>query len=133
MPEAILNHATCSNCGVAVREHTQFCYNCGNSVADDLKVESSQTAVSNGLHSANDAESRDALDDLAKRLKDDELTSDKLAKAAARRRKARAGQRKTGPKQVVWEPVDELSAGLIILLAIMICAITALIVYLVVL
>ncbi len=133
MPEAIVKNATCSNCGVDVRENTQFCYNCGSSVEVTLPVESPITAESNGLRAANETNSKDALDDLAKRLKEEELTSDKLAKAAARRRKAREGQRKTGPKQVVWEPVDDLSAGLIILLAIMIVAITAFIVYLVVL
>lgn len=122
MPEAILEKETCENCGVEVRENTLFCYNCGSRVADDA-------TVSNGSGSNVDAETQAALDDLAARFKIDETADDdKLAKAAAERRKARVSQRK--PKEFVWEPVDESSSRFVMLLAILITVIAAVVVFL---
>jgi uncharacterized Zn finger protein (UPF0148 family) len=130
MQEATIEKPACGNCGVDVRENTLFCYNCGSRVVEDKSVESPLTVETNGLRSGNASKAQAALDDLANRLKNDELAGDKLAKAAAERRKARVRRRKS--KEVVWEPNDDLSAGLILLLAVIITAITACIVFLVI-
>ncbi|MGB4990961.1 MAG: zinc-ribbon domain-containing protein, partial [Pyrinomonadaceae bacterium] len=44
MTEAILEKAVCEQCGVAVRENTLFCYNCGSSVSND-PVDNAATGV----------------------------------------------------------------------------------------
>ncbi|HTH51537.1 MAG TPA: zinc ribbon domain-containing protein [Pyrinomonadaceae bacterium] len=105
MPEAVVDKEACSKCGAEVRENTAFCYACGNRVATEEPV-NGKTEV--------DANTRAALDDLAEKLSSDEQpeAGDKLAKAAAERKKARVSQRK--PKEFVWEPYDETPQGLLL-------------------
>ncbi len=65
-----------------------------------------------------DDEKKAALDDLAAKFKIEEAPSDdKLAQAAGERRKARAIRRK--PKQYVWEPGDDSSNRIILLMAVL--------------
>ncbi len=113
---------TCSNCGVDVRENTQFCYNCGS------PVDASGIAVAAGPQDVNrsDAETKAALDELAEKLSNiDE--SDKLAKAAAERKQARVSRKKT--KEFVWEENSNNSGTLIVLISLLIAAFTAFAVY----
>lgn len=102
MAEAVAEKQVCDNCGVGVRDNTAFCYNCGNAIG----------AISSdgALHTSNgapmkDPETQAALDDLAALFKIDEAEDDKLAKAAAERRRARVTGKKTG--RYKWEPVDD--------------------------
>lgn len=116
MAETALEKATCTKCGVDVREGTSFCYNCGNAVTE-------QVPSANGGGDASSA----ALAELAAKLdieKENETADDgKMARAAEERRKARVSKRK--PKEFVWQPVEE-SAGLrSLLLAILVAVIAA--------
>ncbi|MEO6654455.1 MAG: zinc ribbon domain-containing protein [Pyrinomonadaceae bacterium] len=125
MVEAILEKTVCEKCGVDIREHTQFCYNCGNSVMTGPDVDPTPIADSNG--SQVPAETQAALDELAKKFKIDEDADAKMAKAAAERRKARVSSRKSN--EFVWEPRDEESGRLVFLLALLITVIAAAIVF----
>lgn len=100
MPETTVEKATCENCGVEAREGTTFCYNCGTPVLDVEKAE----AANNGEPAAVSAEAQAALDELSQRFKIDKVKEeDKLAQAAAERKRARVRARRS---EVVWEPVD---------------------------
>jgi hypothetical protein len=130
MAETTIEKAVCENCGVAVRENTVFCYNCGGRVADLPEPVSPADNVAgepDGKETSD--ETRAALDDLAQKLKEDDAQgSDKLAAAAAERRKARIRPRKK--KEIVWEPIDEAPDRLFILITLLICIIAAAIVFL---
>jgi len=117
---AKLKKRVCSSCGVDVRKGTMFCYNCGTSVSARAVK---KTPESNGAVPAMDAETQAALDDLAARLKIDEEADSKLAKAAAERKTARVNQRRTNEYR--WEPVDDSSARLSVLIAVLILVVTA--------
>ena len=100
MAETTVEKATCENCGADVREGTSFCYNCGTPVAE---IETAETSA-NGTAPEVSTEAQAALDDLADRLKVPEVTDeDKLAQAAAERRRARVRARRN---EVVWEPAE---------------------------
>jgi ethanolamine utilization protein EutM len=75
--------AICAKCGVAVRENTSFCYNCGSPV---VKVQGKPATAVNGATVETSAETKAALDDLAKKFAIDEEADEKLAKAAAERK-----------------------------------------------
>jgi predicted amidophosphoribosyltransferase len=131
MAETTTENIVCENCGADVRENTVFCYNCGERVtAEEVDEAPHVTADTNGSAKEEMShETRDALDDLAERLKQDEADStDKLAAAAAERRKARVSPRKK--KEVVWEPADDGPGILFVLITLLICVISAVIVLL---
>lgn len=128
MPEATIDKAVCAECGVDVRENTVFCYNCGSPVAE-LPAET--ISDSNGAVSEVDDETQAALDELAEKLKFDEEADNKLAKAAAERKKARSSQRRSN--EFTWEPAVGSSGSLIILIAILVTALAVGIVFLTVL
>lgn len=126
MPKKKVKKAICKKCGVDVRDNTAFCYNCGNPVTEITP--DSQSALS-GSEAEVDPETKSALDDLAERLSlDGSAENDKLAKAAAERKKARVSQRKS--KEFVWEPTDDSSSRSVVLLSVLITAIAAGIVFL---
>ena len=125
MSEATLEKVVCEKCGVDIRENTQFCYNCGSSVNADPDADLSSLADSIG--SQTDAETQAALADLAEKFKIDDDADDKMAKAAAERKRARVSPRKS--KEFVWEPKDEASGRLVFLIALLITVIAAAIVF----
>lgn len=101
MPEAVAEKQICEKCGVDVRENTAFCYNCGMSVV----AITGDIPSTNGGDSEIDENTRAALDDLAEKFKIDEEEDDRLAKAAAERRKARVSNRKI--VRYEWQPSEE--------------------------
>ena len=126
MPEATIEKAVCEKCGADVRENTVFCYNCGSPLAEG---QTSPDPESNGSVPSADAETKAALDDLAEKMSITESADgDKLAKAAAERKKARVIQRRS--REFVWEPIGDTSGRLIVLVAILIAMIVAVIVFL---
>lgn len=125
MTEVVLEKDICENCGVDVREGTAFCYNCGVPVSD-LKSDEAEPSLDEvpAVEGPDvDAKTKAALEDLAEKLKFDEVEDKKLAKAAAERRKARVSQRKTS-REFTWESTDE-SPGISLLLATLLIAILA--------
>ncbi len=129
MPKAKVKLDTCDSCGVDVRENTLFCYNCGSSVAEAPAAETVFDVETNGAVVAKDTETQAALADLAERFKIDEVEDEgKLAKAAAERRKARIKLRK--PAVFVWEPAEDSSNRVIVLLAVLVTVIAAAAVFL---
>lgn len=126
MPKATIEKAVCEKCGADVRENTVFCYNCGSplSEAGTLPVPDS-----NGSGPKANARTQAALDDLAEKMSNTEpADGNKLAKAAAERKKARVIQRR--PREFVWEPVEDSSSRLVVLFAILIAVIVGVIVFL---
>jgi len=112
-----------------VPEKTGFAYNAGSPVgegSDELIPE--KPVASNGDIVDLDAETQAALNDLAEKFKIDEESDNKLAKAAAERKKARVGQRKS--KEFVWEPSDDSSGRLLFLGALLVAAVVAAVVFL---
>jgi len=129
MQGATIEKEVCEKCGVDVRENTVFCYNCGSPVGEDSdELIPEEPAASNGDSSDLDAETQAALQDLAQKFKIDEEADNKLAKAAAERKKARVGQRKS--KEFVWEPSDDSSGRLLFLGALLVAAAVAAVVFL---
>ncbi len=126
MPEATIEKAVCEKCGADVRENTVFCYNCGSPLTE---AGTSAVPDSNGVGPEANAETRAALDDLAEKMSNTESADgNKLAKAAAERKKARVIQRRS--REFVWEPTGDSSGQFIILFAILIAVIVAVIVFL---
>ena len=118
MTKATVEKTICKSCGADVREGTLFCYNCGKRVAEEPVAEAADPGKSNG----------DAVDEeIARRFRVDEEPPDKLAAAAAKRKKSRAGLRK--PSEMVWEPADGNSSSLFVVITIVITAIAAIIVF----
>ena len=130
MAETTIEKTVCENCGVDVRENTLFCYNCGGRVADIPESAPSVNTDPNGTDEKEIAdETRAALDELSQKFKDEDAEeTDKLAAAAAERRKARVRPRKK--REIVWEPADATPDRLFILITLLICAMTAAIVFL---
>jgi uncharacterized Zn finger protein (UPF0148 family) len=132
MPEpdvtANVENAVCEKCGVDVRENTLFCYNCGTRVAGEEPAES-PAADLNGTETAVDPTTREALDELAEKFKiEDAPADDKLARAAAERRRARVSERRT--REFEWEPADDAATRPVVMLAILITIIAAVVVVL---
>lgn len=115
MVEAVAEKQVCEKCGVDVRENTAFCYNCGANIAE---------SVSNGAATETGDETKAALNDLAERFKIDEEEDDRLAKAAAERRKARVSNRKS--LKYEWQPTDDSPDFLFVVLTIVIVLIAGL-------
>ena len=99
-------------------------------VAEELEETPHVTADTNGAEPAEISdEGRSALDELAERLNEEDAEeADKLAAAAAERKKARVKPRKK--RQMVWEPVDEGPGPMFIGLTLLICLLAAVIVFL---
>lgn len=128
MSKPTVINAICENCGVDVRENTTFCYHCGVPV---VEVDESVLPL-NGADKLSESDNREVLDDLADRLRNEELEADdQLAAAAAKRKRARISPRK--PKEFVWEPVEETENRLPLLIAVMIAVATLGIVFVTVL
>ena len=106
----------CPRCGADVRENTSFCYSCGADLKDRLPATKEEPPT----------ESEKALEDLAQKL-NSKPDGDVLAKAAAERKKARVGQRKS--RQYVWEPSETPRLRLLFLIATIFLALAALAVY----
>ena len=132
MAETTLDKAVCEECGADVREGTQFCYKCGHSLVAEEKEEAPHvTADTNGAEPEEmSGEARAALDELADRLNEEDAEeSDKLAAAAAERKKARVRPARK-KRQMVWEPVDEGPGMLFVAITLLICLLAAAIVLL---
>ena len=127
MAKGIVEQVTCEKCDAAVRENTVFCYNCGNRVAEDV----APNIVSNGSEADVDVRTKAALDDIVERFRTDDIEENKLALAAAERKKARSKQRRV--REFVWVPKDDSSSGLVILVAVLIALVTGVVVFLTVL
>jgi len=126
MAEAVVENEACSKCGAEVREGTAFCYACGGRVREEPEEEQ---PVNDRTHADN---SQAALDDLARKLRDDHptpekaATDDKIAKAAAERKKARV---KKASREFVWEPRTDMPVALLItVLVIAVAAVLAVLV-----
>jgi uncharacterized Zn finger protein (UPF0148 family) len=115
MAETATENAVCGKCGAEVREGTVFCYACGARVvvppeADKIKTE----PEANGSGQVVDKETQAALDDLAEKLQGTEVTdTDRLAKAATERKKARVVQKKS--RDFTWEPREDAPVSILIL------------------
>src|SRR4051794_36872506 len=123
MAETTLDKSVCEDCGADVREGTQFCYKCGHRViADEPEDTPHVTADTNGAEPAEISDQgRAALDELADRLNEEDAEEgDKLAAAAAERKKARIRPARK-KRQMVWEPVDEGPGMLFIGITLLIC------------
>lgn len=129
MPDAVIEKQTCAKCDVEIRENTSFCYNCGSPIVAEIvgSISIPTEPTGNGVSPAVEVETKAALNDLAERFRVDEEDDDKLATAAAERRKARIRSRKS--IQYVWEPIDEDSGRFFLHLAIAVAAIVAGITY----
>ncbi len=135
MAQTVLEKAACEKCGVDVRENTTFCYNCGNRVAADTDISFDETIrdLPEGVEDAKPADGIDpktkaALDSLAEQLKRGEEEDDRLAKAAAERRRSRVAQRK--PQVFKWESTVETSNMRMLLASILVAVIAGAIVLL---
>jgi len=122
MAETALENAVCEKCGAAVRENTLFCYNCGHNFAESRK----QT---NGDEAGNISdETKAALDDLAARFKIEEPDpEDKLALAAAERKKARVAPRRN--KEDVWTETEGRSGSVLFVISLLIFLMVAAVVF----
>ena len=139
MTSSVAQKAFCNECGADVRDKTYFCYNCGSSVVSSDKVGESIKEVERndeteflpvqkpdmgldvGTTGRSDAKSKAALDRLSEQISSDRESEDSstIARAAARRRKARS-VKKAG-SEYVWEPTgDRLSRSLLISVAIIV-------------
>ena len=115
MAETTLEKAICESCGADVREDTQFCYNCGKPVAEDEPIPQPEPdgpvnvpVEANGAEPVEEMpdDTKTALDELAEKFKDEDADeADKLAAAAAERKKARVRPRKK--RAITWQPVNE--------------------------
>jgi len=111
MAEAVVEKEPCVKCGAEVREGTTFCYACGGCVAPDRDEDSRTETDIN-------ANAREALDDLARKLNDDDAAvqkkdqGDRIAKAAAERKKARVSQKRG--RDFVWQPRFDVPISLLI-------------------
>jgi len=116
MAETVIEKEACAKCGAEVREGTVFCYACGGRVAPAIEEQSSSDA------NETDPNTQAALDDLARKLSDDDaaiqkpVNDDKIAQAAAERKKARKATKRE--REFVWEPRSDLPVGLLIAVAV---------------
>ena len=117
MAKAIIEKLECISCGADVRDGTQFCYACGKPVAHETVVNSEIDAGDLSTDSTAVAETIEIKTERTERL----------ATAAAERRKLRTRQRK--PKQLVWEEPGESSNRVFVLVCLLIFLFAALIVF----
>jgi uncharacterized Zn finger protein (UPF0148 family) len=111
MAETAIDKQVCVKCGAEVREGTVFCYSCGGRVV----AAGDEMRANNGSAKTVDGETKAALDDLAQKLKGDEIPAESpktVAKAAEERKKARVTQRKT--REFLWEPHNETPWALLV-------------------
>lgn len=132
MAETLVVEAVCEKCGADVRENTAFCYNCGTPVVVEAEpaleeVESAIDDASIGEEPSDDA-TKSALDDLAERLKLDEEADNKLARAAAERKKARVKQRKSN--EFRWESSEDSAGGMVVVVALLVSLVAGIVVFL---
>jgi len=130
MAETALEKETCRSCGVDVREDTAFCYNCGKPVAPQTKEVPLMASEPNGTaeDSAVEKPGSDLQKDLERMFGTEKISSqDRLAVAAAERKKARIFQQK--PRQLVWISADETSNRVYMLITLLITVIAGAIVY----
>lgn len=121
MSESTHEKAVCAHCGVDVRENTQFCYNCGKPVTAEAIESAAETVPTDAAGDETELEKTLGVDS------EPDSSSDKLAVAAANRRKARVTHRK--PVEMVWEPADEGAYGVFVLITLIIALIAAAIVF----
>jgi hypothetical protein len=133
MTEATLEKAVCDSCGADVREGTQFCYNCGQSVAPPAVEE--RKAEENGSGELAPSEPTTRTVDPEAILSESEPLSTAISPeseeaksevAVVKRRRARVKARKK--KEIVWEPVDEGPSIILIAVTLAIVLISAVIV-----
>ena len=126
MSQSVLEKDVCEECGVDIREYTYYCYNCGtkipkatstrdaiekaNSGFRDIELDPvEQSLGSMGGRSVENisAGGKQALDELAERMKIDDKPpdADAIARAAAKRKLSRNAKRKGN--EYVWEPVND--------------------------
>ena len=86
LTETVVEKAECPKCGADVRPDTQFCYNCGGPVFEELEKESLST---NGA--------------AISKAEDEKRPAPGLRSAREIKRRERVFERRT--KEVVWEPV----------------------------
>jgi len=115
MAEVVLENEVCMSCGADVRDGTYYCYACGKPVVTEPAGKSdvpelSETGPTKGL------------------VKSKSDKSEKLATAAAERKKSRVGHRK--PKQVVWEEPGTGSNRVFVLVSLLIFIIAGGVVFL---
>jgi hypothetical protein len=137
MAEVVVENEVCLSCGTKRRENTQFCYNCGTPVAETEAVSepeiiaAPETETTAEIKPASEDEvgstELSPLDGLNEKIRDSEEENEKLAKAAAERKKARVTQKK--PKQYVWEPDEEDTGRLVLLIAVLVAVAAAAIVF----
>ena len=120
MAEEPLDKAVCISCGADVREGTTFCYACGKPVTKATKVE--DKVIEPAVEPLKTIEEKSADTETDK--------SEKLANAAAKRKKSRIGQRK--PKKVVWEEPGAASNRIFLLVSVLIAVIAGGLVFLMV-
>lgn len=100
-----LTDEKCGFCGVEVRPETAFCFNCGKPVAqlsaETIEDESYLEAIPKP-----EGRSEAALANLAEKLDRDREEGEKLAKAAAERKRSRS-EKKTRKIEVWAEPENE--------------------------
>lgn len=146
MAEKVLEKPICKACGVDVRPHSMFCYNCGGAVSDTITDEKTEIIENNGKNSVSDvwlresvtdenetekelkteeiaekpivSEENTPLDDLKEKLaRNETVENGKLKSAATMRRKAKSFQAK--PVEVVWEEPENFSSVKLILVALL--------------
>lgn len=100
MTEAITGKEVCSGCGAGVREGTTFCYACGTKIVHS----DTSPAVETLVETAVDEEMLEATVASEPLATTSNSKSEKIASAAAERKKSRLGKRK--PKKIVWEEPD---------------------------
>lgn len=150
MSGGVLEKTVCEKCGVDVRENTYFCYNCGTKIGDSKQPAGTVNAddpeyvdvasepvekpdVLNSVPASGkiNTKGREALEDLAERIKLDDKPDDgeAIARAAAKRKQSRNAKRKG--IEYVWEPVDEppgrlmmIVVGIIVLLSAVVVVMT---------
>lgn len=147
MSGGVLEKTVCEKCGVDVRENTYFCYNCGTKIGDsklpartagaddpeNVEVASERAEKPDDLNGVPisrkiNIKGREALEDLAERIKLDDKpdAGEAIARAAAKRKKSRSAKRKG--IEYVWEPVDEPPGRLMMILVGIIVLLSALVV-----
>ena len=119
----VKTEAACPQCGAEKRPNTLFC----GARLGDGPMTIGAVPEPDGREEP-DENAQAALDDLAERLKIEPVDEDKLAKAAAERKKARVASRQ--PKRFRWEQPGDGGSRLVILLAVLIFVVAAAVVML---